>query len=517
MAPPSARPPAALLALVIAASPGAAQVRLVESAPAALAPAAAGEGAVLPSALAPAPLAAAFAPVFASPSPTAAPAAASVSAAPAAADALSAPVSDAPRASQSPRSPQARSARAEATVAEETSAWNENSSPATAPAAAPRPAFFPLPAAGAPEPSTDRRRSPPSPSRRLARAFDWSAVGGLIGAVPAGVLLNAMTPQLALYYALPLGFVGLVAALGLVQLGRRLSAARAPAAPPASGALLARSFAGLALGAALTFSTVQFEGPIVSAVTSVATPQKPLVAVPGAALRGAVIARLSENPVGRGVLARLTDRFGAVHVPPFFIQRNGDGSVADYDGMLDAVLIGADEIVSNGWTVEQFLKDPELQRRYVAEADVTFAHELTHAGQVRGSPFEPGQWGRANANFEAEYEAYMTEHFYLHAKFAADPRSLTPLEYGQYIAALDGGVDAYLEAHVTPLGYPHEVHVKSASYDAYIAKVRAAWPAHVVEGYALAARRNADRPKVAAYYKRRAAAYAAAHGLPAPL
>ncbi|UPT73662.1 MAG: hypothetical protein M0D55_17675 [Elusimicrobiota bacterium] len=107
--------------------------------------------------------------------------------------------------------------------------------------------------------------------------------------------------------------------------------------------------------------------------------------IAGGTVEEETIAVLSKNPVGRDTLNALRDRFGVIRLPSFFLSRQ-ESSYAEHSSAFDAVYLNENELTSRGWTVEDFLRDPEKQRRLIREMDSTILHELTHAVQGRRSP-----------------------------------------------------------------------------------------------------------------------------------
>lgn len=214
--------------------------------------------------------------------------------------------------------------------------------------------------------------------------------------------------------------------------------------------------------------------------------------VRGDAMAREVVADLSANPVGRRILDDLRDRFGRVRLPEFYVS-NQTTSIAAYRSVPNGVFLSRSEILGNGWTIERFLSDPALQRRYIRDNQALLAHELTHAGQARRSPLEPGQFGMP---VEYEYEAYLNEHLYTHAMLQADPgRVDLDGELGSYQAWIERDLDSSLR--VTDFAYPDDEHVRSPRLEALLARARRDWPAHQMEGHLLLARRFAFIPAVA--------------------
>lgn len=344
-----------------------------------------------------------------------------------------------------------------------------------------------------------------------------SALGlGVMAAVSFPVIYSA-TPALSLIYTLPTALAAtgaaLVALYAAEKILRRFPLIAAPAGKPqgpprrALTTLALGSALGLALGAAPTL----FNGPIVEKGFAVAAPKQELRRVRGGALKEEIIRELSRNPVGHGILEQLRDRGGTIRLPEFFVSAQKDQWMAANLPTLDAVFIAKNEITSRGWTVDEFVKNPELQGRFAKEFRTTFAHELTHAVQVRRSLILPG------AAMESEYEAFLAQHFYVHALLMVDPHAeLSKYDLGEYLTALPD-LEKYLHSLDTHESYKNEEHVRTPDYDKYFAQVRAQWPEHAKEGYVLLARRALpDHPRLAAAYWAKASELARKHGLPPP-
>ncbi len=236
-------------------------------------------------------------------------------------------------------------------------------------------------------------------------------------------------------------------------------------------------------------------------------------AVHGEALSDETVKVLSANPVGRRILDQLRDRGGVLRMPTFYVSKQ-DGSLAAHTALLDAVYIGADEVTAMGWTVEQFLKDPALQREFVRKFQSTLAHELTHAGQGRRSPLQSDYFRPA---MEHEYEAFVNELLYNHERLKADPTADIGGDIYHYLESLRD-LAGYLR-DLDGLGsYQKNVHIDNAFWRAWRADLFARWPAHRVEAYHLLALREhaAGRDRVAQKYQERAHAAAVAAGLPLP-
>lgn len=334
---------------------------------------------------------------------------------------------------------------------------------------------------------------------------------GIALAVAAPILYQALPVHTALT-SLPVAMFLPTLVFASVALARiiRFVRGKAPTGKPQGPPRLLKAAAlGLAIGLTLGGGPVAFKGPIIEAVASIVKPAMEMKRVHGSVLKDEIIKVLSENPVGRDVLDGLRDRGGKIRIPDLFISEQ-DGSMASTQFVTDVVAIAKDEITSRGWTVEQFLRDPALQRAFAKDFETTFAHELRHAAQSRRSILHPETGG----NMQVEYEAFMTEHFYVFEQLKADPKAkLSSENFGGFISAIED-LEKYLK-DLDGLGsYENNKQLSTPYYDAYFAKLRAGWPAHQVEGWTLMARRNLDRPKVAAMYLARANAVADKAGLP---
>lgn len=377
------------------------------------------------------------------------------------------------------------------------------------------------------EPSAPQPQKPKSWLRRLNEAaqaesktekvFERSLMLGIAAAVIAPVALK-MVPAHFIALSAPLAFVvpAIVGtAVAVYRVGRFLlgkSPAAAPRGPPRL--LKTAAAAGLAIGLAFGAVPMIGHGEAVQALEHYRAPKTEAVLVPGSTLPKAVADTLSKNPVGRDVLDHLRDRFGVLRLPVFLV-RTEENAVASHAAIEDAVYIGRGEITAYGWTVEEFLRDPAKQLKYIEDNQDTFAHELRHANQARRSILEPGQ---LKNTMEYEYEAYLTEHFYNHERLKADPQvKLDAGSLGSYEMILDD-VDDYLRQLDTYEAYKDNVHLDSPRYRAYFAALHKDWYAHRIEGYALLVERykGGKNPLLARAYERKAREIAAKTGLPLP-
>jgi hypothetical protein len=218
---------------------------------------------------------------------------------------------------------------------------------------------------------------------------------------------------------------------------------------------------------------------------------------------------LSANPVGREILERLKDRGGVLRLPPFFVSRQ-DGSYAQHENLFDGVYIGERNITERGWTVENFLRDPALQRRLAREMSQTILHEFVHAVQGRRAPWKKGYFSNTVA---IEQEAFLLEAMYIVAELRADPASRNDGEHSWMPITLAHDFDGFLSTIADM--YEENTTGPDEGADATIARLRAEWPAYRVEIYLVLSAR-AGNPASAKMYMDRARAAAAKAGLPEP-
>lgn len=235
--------------------------------------------------------------------------------------------------------------------------------------------------------------------------------------------------------------------------------------------------------------------------------------VPGRAMEDEAVRVLSRNPVGRRVLAGLRRSPGVPSFPHFTVQRL-PGALAQYQPVLDNVAVAEDQVTGRGWSVDRFLAEPALQRRLVREMRTTVVHELTHGLQGRVSMFDRSLW--TFDVMEAEYEAFLVEHEFVHEELKADPRAdLLPEDLRAYADILDdaGGWLARMDSNGA---YAKNRRRDTPRWEKFCAGVAPGWPAHRVEGYLNLARRAPDASKERAAWLAKARAAAASAGLPAP-
>lgn len=286
---------------------------------------------------------------------------------------------------------------------------------------------------------------------------------------------------------------------------------RTPKSKPQTPPRLMRiSILGLALGLALGAGPVAYKAPIIERVADIIKPSMELKRVQGSALKDEVIKILSQNPVGRDVLDSLRDRGGKIRIPDFFVSKQEE-PMAEAMFLMDIIAISKQEIVNRGWTVEQFVRDPKLQLQFAVQFQTTFVHELRHAGQARRSILHPEPTG----HIQGEYEAFMTEHFYIFEQLKADPHAKFGDEDFENLVEALQDLEAYLSRLASTKFYDKDTQIHTPYYDAYLANLRAGWPAHQVEGWTLMARRSLPQfPKTAANYISQANAAAKKAGLP---
>ena len=344
------------------------------------------------------------------------------------------------------------------------------------------------------------------------------------GALAAwGAVPSLQVPYLAITAGvLAIGVIaGMDIIRGVYRLTRRLAGRPAPAPVAAPrGKRFAAFIAGAALGVGLVATPLVYERPLIQTFHAVldsraeASERDDVRAIGGEAFSDETVKVLSANPVGRRILEDLRDRGGVLRMPTFYVSKQ-DGSLAAHTSLLDAVYIDQDQITAEGWTVEQFLKDPALQRQFIAKFQSTLAHELTHAVQGRRNPFVKDYWLPA---MEHEYEAFVNEHFYTHERLKADPS--VELEGEDQYAYLEMLADlgAYLRGLDTLGSYEDNVHSPDARWEKWRAELFAGWPAHRAEAYRLLALREyaAGHDLAANSYQSRARDAAQAAGLPLP-
>jgi hypothetical protein len=273
---------------------------------------------------------------------------------------------------------------------------------------------------------------------------------------------------------------------------------------------------GVVLGLGLGLAPYPATGPVVERISSYLDQTKPaeerdqLRWISGGAVEDETIKVLSRNEIGRATLNALRDRLGVIRLPTFFISRQDDYYGA-HTKFHDGVYLVEDAITGRGWTIEQFLKDPELQRRLIREMDTTVLHELTHGGQGRRAPWTPGYFKKT---IESEQEAFFQEMLYYVAELERDPALRINANSFWEVAAAAADMEGFLKSVAAM--YPKNIVIgRDPYFNAYIAAQRARWPAFRVHIYQVLAAR-ATSPALAKLYMDKAKAAAKAAELPEP-
>ena len=354
----------------------------------------------------------------------------------------------------------------------------------------------------------------------LQNAFGKAMFATSMAAVTVPVLWGA-APALKLVYAFFAADVLMLAVILPVALvlavWRKLKRAPQTAAkpPPSRRARLAVIALGVVLGLGAAVAPYQATGPVVETVNAYTDRHTPAERqdrarwISGGAVEDEVVKSLSLNPVGRGILNDLRDRGGALRLPPFFIMRLDD-SYAQHENMFDGVYLNEGEVTGRGWTVEQFLKDPALQRQLIREMNSTVVHELTHAVQGRRPPWTPGYF---KLTFEAEQEAFFREMLFRLAELERDPAARNNGHDQWMVPDAADDLDGFLKSVAAM--YEKNVSVPNPYFDAFLAEQRARWPAFRVHIYQVLAAR-AHTPVSAKMYLDKAKAAAKEAGLPEP-
>jgi hypothetical protein len=354
----------------------------------------------------------------------------------------------------------------------------------------------------------------------LQNAFGKAMFTASMAAVTVPVLWGA-APALKLVYAFFAADVLMLAVilpLGLaIAVWRKLRRAPQTAAkpPPSRRAKLAVIALGIVLGLGAAVAPYQAVGPVVESVRAVsdmraAPAERDGVRwISGGVVEEETIEALSANPVGREILAKLRDRGGVLRLPAFFLSSQDD-SYAQHENLFDGVYLNVSGVVNRGWTVEQFLKDPALQRRLIREMNSTVVHELTHAVQGRRPPWTPGYF---KLTFEAEQEAFFREMLFRLAELERDPAARNNGHDAWMVPDAADDLDGFLKS-VAEM-YEKNVSVPNPYFDAFLAEQRARWPAFRVHIYQVLAAR-AHTPVSAKMYLDKAKAAAKEAGLPEP-
>lgn len=281
------------------------------------------------------------------------------------------------------------------------------------------------------------------------------------------------------------------AAYHAVKLVRRLL--RSPPSPPRTKKALRRAFwAGAAAGVLLNIGAHSMQATIVEMLPRAARSVKAyekftdIDHVRGDTLKLELIKAMQGNPAGEDVLDELRDRGGVIRFPDFYVSRMAPTTMASYVSPVDGIFINELQLERHGVMREDFLNDPEVQKAFAAQFLVTFVHELRHAAQFRrGWEFPghvPGYTGKFKGWHQVEYEANLTEHFFVfHRMKAGQPITkieelLGPLEsLEEYFADIDAN-------------YPDNIHSEAPYWEKQLARYTDDWDAHVKETYLLLAK-----------------------------
>lgn len=387
-------------------------------------------------------------------------------------------------------------------------------------AASVEPPVEPAPAAK-PRPSALQRYKDRRNKNPLQNAFGKAMFVTTIGAVAAPILWGA-APAMKFAYAFAFADMLMLAVLIPLTLGlavwKKLSGAPQTASkpPPSRRAKLTVIVAGVLLGIGLSAVPYYATGPVVEQGSSyldrsrAVADQEHAQWIRGGAVEDETIKILSQNPIGRETLNKLRDRGGAIRLPTFFISKQ-DGSYAQHENAFDGVYLNVGELSQRGWTIEQFLKDPKLQRQLIRDMAPTVLHELTHAVQGRRAPWTPGYF---RLSVEAEQEAFFREMQYSLAELERDPAARNNGHDQWMVPDAADNLDAFLK-DVAEM-YPKNVVIGNDPYfNALMAEQRARWPAYRVHIYQVLAA-HADTPISAKMYMDKAKAAAKEAGLPEP-
>lgn len=336
---------------------------------------------------------------------------------------------------------------------------------------------------------------PPPAKKTYGAAMRIAAAGALSvaamvpvarGEVPASALVYG----LAAAWALALGLEALYVLYRAGRwVGRRGKVAEAETRPAwrrgliASGAIVA----GLSLGAGLGTAPWLAQPQVVERAAGLIAPEL------GVSAAGTAFA---EEAVANTKLERVK----SLALPAVFVAGVSDLPVR-YEPRLHALLISPKALAARGWTTSEFASSPALQHRLARELDADAARELFRMSQAMNNPFYDGQNLDAGP-IEAEREALLFEHDYVHAKLKADPRATldaAALErYGTMLGDFKHGLARHdLLPEVARRGYWNAGH-----YRALFMHRDFNWPEHAVEGYLLLARRAPTSQERAAYVQR---------------
>lgn len=239
---------------------------------------------------------------------------------------------------------------------------------------------------------------------------------------------------------------------------------------------------GLGLGAAIGGASSRAPGPVVEKAASVLAPELG-VRDAGTALSEEALALLAANPAA----AKTAERLRGLKAPEVFVAARSELPLR-YEPRIHALLVSPKALAERGWTADAFVRSPELQRRLARELEADAARELFRMSQARANPLYDGN-NLDGGPIEAEQEALLFEHDYVHARLLADPHApLDPAALSRYETML-GSFKAGLREHdglaeVSRRGYWNAGH-----YRGLFMHREFNWPEHAVEGYMLLARR----------------------------
>ncbi len=355
----------------------------------------------------------------------------------------------------------------------------------------------------------------------LQNAFGKALFFTTIGAATVPVLWG-MAPALKFAYAFAfadaLMLTILIPLSAGVALWRKLKPTPLTASkpPPSRRAKIAVIAAGVMLGIGLAVAPYYATGPVVQQGSTyldqsrAAAEKEHIVWIRGGAVEDEAVKVLSQNPVGRDILNKLRDRGGVIRLPTFFISHQDD-SYAQHENVFDGVYLNAGELTQRGWTTEQFLKDPALQRRLIREMSSTVLHELVHAVQGRRPPWTPGYFKNT---IECEQEAFFQEMLFGLARLESDPAARNNGHDQWMVTDAAANLDGFLKS-VAEM-YPNNTAIGNDPYfNALMAEQHARWPAFRVHIYQVLAAR-AHTPISAKMYMDKAKAAAKEAGLPEP-
>ncbi len=349
----------------------------------------------------------------------------------------------------------------------------------------------------------------------LQNAFGKSMFLTTMAAASVPVLWGAV-PALKYAYALTAADLLMLAIILPLSIGaavwRKLRPQTAAKPPPSRRTKLAVIALGVLLGLGAATAPYQATGPAVELVHSVtdrskaAADKDSVVWIKGGAVEDEAAKLLALNPVGQEIMAKLRDRGGVLRMPAFFLS-NQEDSYGMHENFYDGVYLNAGELASRGWTREQFLKDPKLQRQLIREMSSTVVHELTHAVQGRRPPWTKGYFKNTT---EAEQEAFFREMLYRVAELERDPTARNDGHDAWMVSSAADDLDGFLKS-VADM-YEKNVVVGEPYFNAFLVEQRARWPAFRVHMYQVLAAR-AESPGMAKMYLDKAKAAAKDSGI----